>query len=156
MSYISGEKFGTHPNSKVHVLANIVGKIRGGENCRIDAFVTITGNILLGKNCHIGVGACLFGSDGIIVCDDSGVSPGAKIFTGSFDAETMYLGNPMVEESKTLSGPVFLGNRVIIGANSVVLPNARVADDTCVGALSLVKGEISGGLWAGIPAKRKK
>lgn len=154
--YISGDAFGLHESVMIHRLANIAGDVEFGENSRIDAFVTITGTVKAGKNCHIGNGVSIFGSEGVEIGDDSAISPGAKIFTGSFDAGTMYLGNPQVKNHDAIKGPVIIGDKCIVGANSVVLPNSIIGGNTCVGALSLVNGHIASGIWAGIPAKRKK
>jgi acetyltransferase-like isoleucine patch superfamily enzyme len=129
----------------INNLANIVGELIEGENCRIDPFVTITGRVKLGNNVHIGVGACIFGSEGVEIGNDCSISPGAKIFTGSYDSTVGYLANPQVIGKKYQQGPVKIGNRSIVGANSVVLPGVTIGDDVLVGALSLVKRSIDSG-----------
>lgn len=126
----------------INSLANIVGDLVHGENCRIDPFVTITGTVTLGHNVHIGVGACIFGTAGVVIGDNCSISPGAKIFTTSYDAETGHLANPQVKDKKYLSGPVRIGNRCIVGANSVVLPHVCIGDDSLIGALSLVRNDV--------------
>lgn len=138
-------------------LANVVGELITGENCRIDPFVTITGKVSLGNNVHIGVGACIFGSAGVVIGDDCSISPGAKIFTGSYDAETGYLANPQLKDKCYAEGPVVIRNRCIVGANSIVLPNVVLWDDVLVGAQSLVKRDIPENCIAvGVPAKFHK
>lgn len=138
----------------IHRLANIVGELECGENCRIDAFVTITGRVKIGKNCHIGNGAAIFGTEGVEIGDDSSISPGAQIFTTSYDKDTRHLANPMSQNKHYAAASVSIGSRCIVGAGSVVLPGAHIADDSCIGALSLVKANHSSGLWAGIPVRR--
>lgn len=50
-------------------------------------------------------------------------------------------------------GRVVIGNRVFIGAESVVLPNVRIGDDVIVGANSTVTRDLeSGFVYAGNPA----
>lgn len=50
--------------------------------------------------------------------------------------------------------PVRIGNRVFIGAGSIVLPGARIGDDVIIGAGSVVTGEIpDGSLALGNPAR---
>lgn len=138
------------------MLVNIIGKLEQGENCRIDPFVTITGKVRIGKNVHIGVGACIFGSEGVEIGDDCSISPGAKIFTCSYDAETGHLANPQLSEKQYKKGPVKIGNRCIVGANAVVLPNVELGDDVLIGALSLIKDDVPANrLAVGIPAKIK-
>lgn len=136
-------------------LANIVGNLTCGENCRIDPFVTITGNVTLGNNVHIGVGVCIFGKGGVFVGDMTSLSAGCKIFTSTEDPDSGHLSNPTVPNNRAKTLPVHIGKRSIIGANSVVLPGAVIPDDTQVGALSLVNKEIEGNsIHAGIPVRR--
>lgn len=165
-AYLSGAEFGMPASCMVHRLANIAGVIEAGENCRIDAFVTITGRVKMGRNCHIGNGAAIFATHGVDVGDDTSISPAAQIFTTSFDKDTRYLANPMIDGKLYVSDPVVIGSRCIVGAGSVVLPGSVIDDDTCIGALSLVrsvengkkfntlKTPLTAGLWAGIPARR--
>ena len=118
--------------------------------------MTITGTVTLGNNVHIGVGACIFGSEGVFIGDDTSISPGAKIFTGTYDVETGHLANPQLKNKVYAKGPVHIGSRCIIGANSVVLP-CSIEDDVLVGALSLVKEDIPiYSIATGIPATVKR
>lgn len=137
----------------VHRLSNIAGELHAGENCRIDAFTTITGTVTLGKNVHIATGVSIFGGAGVAIGDDTSISPGAMIFTASFDRETGYRVNPQLADKKYSSGPVKIGARCIVGAGSVVLPNVTLDDDVLIGALSLVKRDLVAGLYAGAPVR---
>lgn len=138
----------------INKLANIVGELEMGENCRIDAFVTITGKVKLGNNVHIGVGVCIFGTHGVEIGDDCSISPGAKIFTSTYDSTTGYLANPQLENMESVDGFVKIGNRCIVGANTVVLPNVVIDDDVLIGCQSLVKTNLSKGLNVGIPVRQ--
>lgn len=141
----------------INKLANIVGTVEHGDNCRIDPFVTITGEVRMGNNVHIGVGACIFGTAGVFIGDDCSISPGAKIFTTSYDSETGHLANPQLKDKKYLSGPVLIGDRCIIGANTVVLPRVTIENDVLVGAQSLVNKDLqSNSIYAGNPARKIK
>jgi len=140
----------------MRALTNIVGELVEGENCRIDPFVTITGKVRIGNNVHIGVGACIFGGEGVTIGNDCSISPGAKIFTATFDADTGYMANPQLAEKSYSSGPVVIGNRCIVGANSVVLPGVTLADDVLIGAQSLVKCGLESGMYAGSPVRAIK
>lgn len=152
MSYLSGKSFGLPESCRVHRLANIAGKVTAGENCRIDAFVTITGKVKIGSNVHIGNAAAIFGVNGVEIGDDCSVSPGAQIFSSTFDATTGYRANPQLEEKRYRSGPVRIGHRCIVGAGSVVLPGVVLADGVLIGALSLVKTDLPAGVYGGVPA----
>src|SRR3990167_5478798 len=131
--------YGLSASTLVHKLANIAtDSLKCGDNCRIDAFVTITGDVTLGDRVHIGTGACLFGTHGITIGDGASISPGAKIFSASEDVDSDLVSNPQVMNRSFLHGAVIIGRLAVIGANSVVLPNSCIGDETVVGAMSLV------------------
>lgn len=51
--------------------------------------------------------------------------------------------------------PVVIGDRVWVGARAVILPGAVVEDDVVIAAAAVVTGRCeSGGVYAGVPAKR--
>ena len=53
-------------------------------------------------------------------------------------------------------GPVRIGNNVWL-PNATILPNVTIGDNTVVASKSLVNKDIEGGgLWAGVPAKKKE
>jgi galactoside O-acetyltransferase len=101
--------------------------------------------------------------------DFCGLAPGVLIFSGSDDYSGKKLTNPTVLAQKYLKktikrsdiggtfGKVILCKHVIIGANSVILPNLTIKEGSCVGALSLVTRRLaSWGVYFGIPVKRLK
>jgi galactoside O-acetyltransferase len=54
-------------------------------------------------------------------------------------------------------GKVFIGRHVIVGCNSVILPNIALADGVAIGALSLVNKDCAAfSIYSGHPAKRIK
>ena len=140
--------------TSIDKLANIVGDLKTGKDCRIDAYVTVTGDVTIGDNVHIGVGACIFGGGGVTIGDQTSLSPGCKIFSATEDANSGRLSNPTIKNRYAKTAPVVIGKRVIIGSNSVVLPGVMIPDDTQIGALSLVNRSIPPGIHAGIPTKR--
>jgi acetyltransferase-like isoleucine patch superfamily enzyme len=156
--YLSGALFGLPASCEVHQAANIAGRLRCGERCRIDAFVTITGDVLLGDGVHIGNGAALFGTYGIEIGTGTSISPGAMLFSASENPRSPFTSNPQAETRDAITGPIKIGRRCVIGAGSVVLPEVVVEDEVVVGALSLVRDEDSplvGGLvYGGTPLRR--
>lgn len=51
-------------------------------------------------------------------------------------------------------GETIIGNNVFIGVNSVIMPGAKIGDNSIIGALSFVRGEIpEGSIAVGNPAK---
>jgi galactoside O-acetyltransferase len=140
----------------VHRLANLHGDIQIGANSRIDAFVTLSGTVRLGANVHIATGACIFANSApVTMGDNSGLSPGAKVFTGTTDPRLEGpLANPQRSECMTRLGAVTIGEGSVIGTNSVVLPGVKIGTNAMVGALSLVKQSIPDHeVWVGSPAR---
>lgn len=83
----------------------------------------------------------------IEIGDDVTLAPRVHIL--AHDASTKhYLGYAKI-------GRVVIGNRVFIGAGTVVLPNVRIGDDVIIGANSTVTRDLEGGfVYAGCPAKK--
>ncbi len=51
-------------------------------------------------------------------------------------------------------GETIIGDNVFIGVNSVIMPGAKIGDNSIIGALSFVRGEIpEGSIAVGNPAK---
>ena len=132
-----------------------------GNNVIIDAYCTICavgdGLLKIGSFVHIGGYCLLSAGDGIFLEDFSGLSQGVKIYTRSDDYTGKYLTNPTVPEKyKGLKqGPVRLEKFVIIGAESIVLPDVTIGEGSSVGALSLISRNLpEWGMFSGRPLKR--
>lgn len=136
--------------------------IRLGSHVRIDDYVVISaasGSLQLGSYVHIAAGAYLGCAGGITMEDFSGISHGTKVYSASDDYSGGALTNPTVPK-KYLNvdiAPVVLGRHAIIGASSIVLPGANLAEGTAVGAMSLIKRGFQCLPWAiyfGAPARK--
>lgn len=143
----------------------IIGKenISIGNNVRIDGYCTIVASetdcIKIGSYVHIGGYCFLSASDGIVMEDFSGLSQGVRIYNKTDDYSGHHLTNPTVpkEYTKPTQGEVRLEKHVIIGSNSVVLPNITIGEGSSVGALSLVTKDLdSWGVYFGAPVKKIK
>lgn len=118
-----------------------------GSNVRIDAHAIVTGGaagVRIGDHVHIGAGAQLFGTAGLELCDFSGVSPRASIFTTNDDYTEGWLTGPTVPDElrKVHGAPVRLGPHAVVGAGSVVLPGVTFGKGAMVGSLSLVRRDV--------------
>lgn len=83
----------------------------------------------------------------IEIGDDVTLAPRVHIL--AHDASTIHY----LEYAKI--GRVVIGNRVFIGADSIVLPNVRIGDDVVVGANSTISRDLeSGFVYAGTPVKK--
>jgi len=135
-------------NVKIYELARIIGmeNIEFGENIIIDDFVFIYAKkkIKIGNYVHIAGFASITGGEEVVFEDFSALSMGGRIFTGSDDFSGVGFGNPTVPEvyRNLKRAPVRIGKFVILGANTVVLPNVTIGEGVTVGANSVVTRDL--------------
>lgn len=135
-----------------------------GNNVRIDDNVIIVASnknapVKIGNYVHIASNCYLAASSGIELMDFSGLAPGVLIFSGTDDYGGEKMTNPTIDKKYIggKSGKVTLCKHVIIGANSVILPNVAIQEGSSVGALSLVTKSLeSWYVYFGIPVKKLK
>ena len=143
----------------------IVGleKISIGDNVRIDGYCAIIasgdGFVDIGSYIHIGGWSYLSAGHGISLEDFVNISQGVRIYTRTDDYSGESLTNPMIPEkySDVSSGSVVLKKHVIVGSGYIILPNLIIAEGASIGALSLVKENLSAwGIYCGVPAIKIK
>ena len=133
-----------------------------GKHCRIDDGAILTGNIVLGDYVHIGPYCVLTGGEGIHIGDYTGLAAFVSVLTASDDFSGRSMVNPCIPEEykpHLRRDKVLIGENVIIGSHSVVMPGVNIGDGVSIGAHSLVKHDcIPNYLYGGVPAKeiRKK
>lgn len=128
------------------------------NNVRIDDFCIISGEINLGSHIHIAAGVYLFGGNtGIHIQDFAGLSSRCSIYAESDDYSGKYLTNPTVDEAyrKISKKRIQINKHAILGASSIILPGASLAEGTALGANSLLtKVTQPWSVYFGSPAKR--
>lgn len=132
-----------------------------GNNVRIDDYVTISGKVVLGDYIHIAQFCSLYGgTKGIYMDDFSGLSSKVTVYATSNDYSGHSLTNPTVPlkyKSSDTNESVHLCKHVVVGAMSVILPGVVVGEGSSIGSMSLcLKSLEPWGIYAGIPAERKK
>lgn len=135
-------------------------QIEIGDNSRIDDFCVLSGKIKIGKNVFMGVHGNLAGGiNGIELADFVTMAYYVNIFTQSDD----YLGGTLTNSTVPRKyknekfGSVKIGRHAIIGSNSVVMPDAHIAEGCAIGAMSLVtKPTQPWGVYVGVPVKKVK
>lgn len=132
-----------------------------GSHVRIDDFsiLVASGYLKIGSYVHIASHCYLAASHGIEIENFCTFAPGVKIFSGSDDYTGEKMTNPMVgrENIGGPHGPVKMGKHVIIGTNSVVLPDLEIGEGASAGALTLVNKNLDPwGIYVGSPARRIK
>jgi len=136
------------------------GKIVLGEHVRIDDFCVLSageGGIEIHDYIHIAVYCSLIGVGKITISNFANLSSRVSIYSSNDDYSGMHMTNPTVpsEFTSVQHEDVYLGDHVIVGAGSVLLPGAYLDTGVAVGALSLVKGRLEPfSVHAGVPTKR--
>jgi dTDP-4-amino-4,6-dideoxy-D-glucose acyltransferase len=141
-------------------------RISIGSNVRIDAYSVLSAGsegISIGNHVHIGVYVFLTGAARIELNDFSGLSGRVSIYSSNDDYHGNALTGPTIPDEfrKVTNAPVIIGRHVVVGAGSVVLPGVTISEGACVGALSLVKKDVSafsiiGGQKGQLIGQRKK
>lgn len=137
-------------------------KIRIGDNVRIDDFCVLSagsGGIDIGSYIHIAAYTSLIGSGKITLHDFSNLSSRVAIYSSNDDYSGSHMTNPTVpvELTNVTHADVSIGQHVIVGAGSVILPGVRLETGVAIGALSLVTKSCQlFGVYAGVPARRIK
>lgn len=130
-----------------------------GDNVRIDDFCIFSGNITLGSHIHISAYVALYGAEGILLEDYTGISSRSTIYSAMDDFSGDYLIGPIhpKEYTNVIGGPVVVKRYSQIGCNSVIFPNLTIEEGTVIGACSLVRTSLPAwGVFAGIPVNRIK
>lgn len=129
-----------------------------GNHVRVDDFCILSGKITLGNHIHVSAYAALYGAEkGIEVGDYASISSRTSIYAVSDDYSGDFMTNPTMPEQfrGVTSAPVQIGEHVIIGASSIVLPGVVVGEGASFGAFSLIKENCEGwSMYAGIPVKK--
>jgi acetyltransferase-like isoleucine patch superfamily enzyme len=146
---ISISKFANIYNPKNLILHN---------NIRIDDFCIISckGIIEIFNNVHISA-HCFISSTTIIqIGNYSAISVGTKIFGGTDDFSGEYLANPTVPSIYTnvRKGNIIISDMVIVGSNTVIMPDISIGEGVSIGANSFVNKDCEPWkIYAGTPIK---
>lgn len=105
------------------------------------AGISIGQRTIVNENCY------LDGRGKLMIRDDTSISFGTKIITGSHDINS--------KDFRYITFPVEIGNKVFIGADSIILGGGILEDFVVIAAGSVTKKEryISGGIYSGVPAQ---
>ena len=91
-----------------------------------------------------------------VIGNYTGISVGCKLFGGCDDFSGNYLTNPTVPVKYTnvTNGDIILKDHVLVGSNSIVLPNVILAEGTAIGCSSVVKYNTEPWkIYGGVPVK---
>lgn len=149
-------------NVKISDKASIYNhdQIEIGDNSRVDDFCIISGKVVVGSFCHV-TPMCLIagGRPGVFLDDFCTLAYNVKVFAQSDDYSGATLTNSLIPKKYKQESlkRVCLGRQVIVGAGSVILPGADVAEGCAIGAMTLVnRATRPWGIYVGCPARRVK
>jgi len=146
-------------NVKISEHATIVGleNVYLGNNIRIDSYVVILakrGQLKIGNNVHIEPSSSIVCHYGVEIGNYCTISHGVRLFTASADYSGMHFTNvfPDTKYQVPKTGKISIGDHVIIGGNSVVMPGVTIEEGAAIGALSFVRKNILGwSIYGGNP-----
>ncbi|MFN4106152.1 MAG: acyltransferase [Acinetobacter johnsonii] len=121
-----------------------------GESCYIKCF---GGKVSIGQDVSINSKSFINGCGGITIGDNTRIGTQSILI-----ASNHKFGEPdlLVKDAITKQG-VSLGQNIWLGARVTVLDGVSIADDSVIGACSLVSKPLSeSGVYVGIPAKKIK
>lgn len=135
------------PAAEIEIAPGFVG--------RRDLTLSVQGRLSIGTGMFCNRGVMLAAMREVTIGDDVRLGERVSIIDH----------NHVIEPLDDLAGrfgayeaaPIVIGNRVLIGANCVILAGARIGDNAVIGAGSVVRGEIPPGVLAvGAPARVKR
>lgn len=110
--------------------------------------------IKFGDEVWIGYFCLLDGSAGLTVGNKVAISSGVHVYTHDTSQHKAFNTPRRVDGSHVHRAPVFIGDNVQIGANSVILPGVKIGSNVIIGACSLVNRDIpANSIAVGNPCK---
>jgi acetyltransferase-like isoleucine patch superfamily enzyme len=131
-----------------------------GENSRIDDFCVLAGNISIGHNVHITAFCNIAGGRaGVAIGDFATFAYGCHVIaqTDDYSGHTMTNSTVPAEYKNETSLHTVIGKFSILGAGSIVLPGAHIAEGVSAGAGSVfTKPTDPWTIYVGVPARAMK
>ncbi|MEO6526166.1 MAG: maltose acetyltransferase domain-containing protein [Gemmatimonadaceae bacterium] len=117
-------------------------------------------NVHIGDRSFVNVNCVFLDSAEIRIGTDALIGPGVQLLTAS---HPLRAGDRVVPEDRRVAGqstyrthasPIRIGDRVWLGAGTIVLPGVTIGDETTIGAGSVVTSDIpAGSLALGQPCR---
>jgi acetyltransferase-like isoleucine patch superfamily enzyme len=109
--------------------------------------------VRVGERCRLlGIDRGTFGSEPYLIRigDHVTITGGVRFITHDGGVWIFREEHPDID----VVAPIVIGNNVFVGVNSILMPGARIGDNSVIGAGSVVKGEIAPDtIAAGVPAR---
>ena len=131
-----------------------------GNHVMIDDFALLNGRggLQIGAYAHIVSFASITGGGGCRIGNFTSISGGVRVFSGTENVDDSLFGPCIPQHFRNaVRQAVYVGSHVLIGANTVILPGAKLFDGVIIGAGSVVlKDQICDEwcIYAGSPAHK--
>jgi acetyltransferase-like isoleucine patch superfamily enzyme len=132
------------------------GAIEIGDEVRIDDFAILSpgaGTIRFEGFNHVAAAAMIFGE--VTLRPWSTLSSRVVVYAVTDDFTIDAATYPHSGQRNLVRAPVVIGERVVVGTGSTVLPGVEIVSGVSIGAMSLVRRSVlEPGVYAGIPVRR--
>jgi acetyltransferase-like isoleucine patch superfamily enzyme len=127
-----------------------------GHSSQIDegAFIHAGEGVTIGNHVHLAYGSAILGGGKCLIHDYAGISPGARLITGTDNPDGSGLIGPTIPASirAVTRGLVEIQAHALIFANATILPNVTVGEGAVVAAGAIVHHSLKPwGIYAGSP-----
>lgn len=134
-----------------------------GDYCIIDDFTYISCALFMGLFSHISANCTLLGGGGkIFIGNFVDIAPGCQLISASQDYVSGGLSGPCIPDKykgSSIVRDVSLGDYVLLGSQTVVLPGAILPEGMATGAMTIVRADVEYEPWTvyiGQPARALK
>lgn len=129
-----------------------------GNHIRIEDFAILIGPIQMGSRVHIAANVLLRSSEKfpITLEDATGLAPGVNVISTSDDYKGPFLFGPHFPAKlrNNKGGPVTIKRFVVVGINTLILPNVTLGEGSSIGAMSMVcRNTKPWKVYFGVPAR---
>ena len=133
----------------IHPFTNLYGSVEIGDGTTIGSYTLCGPDVTVGRNCKIGSYVHLMGTIG----DGCFVGPGA-MFTNDKHPAAVNDNYELLTAKDWVCTPPVLGNRVVIGAQALILPGVKIGDSVFVAAGAVVTKDVEANQTVmGFPAR---
>ena len=140
------------------ILADLLGSV--GEEVWIEPpfFVDYGAHVHIGDRTFVNVNCVFLDSAEIRIGADGLIAPAVQLLTATHPIRAseriLPAGRTQDSPYRTFAKPITIGDRVWLGAGTIVMPGVTIGDDVTIGAGSLVATDIpSGALAFGHPCR---
>jgi acetyltransferase-like isoleucine patch superfamily enzyme len=152
---LRGTRLHLAPGTQLLISSGARVEIGPGFVARRDLTLSVQGGLHIGSGMFCNRGVMLAAMHDITIGDDVRVGERVSIIDHNHVIEP--LDDLRARFGAYEAAPITIGDRVLIGANCVVLAGASIGDDSVIAAGAVVRGEIPAGvLAAGAPAAVKR